>query len=394
MQLAAYDPPRAVTAAELAALGVSGRQRALLLKHDALPSPPFPFEYYATPSLVSLAPDRGPAAGGFTVTVRGRGFRALTHGGVAGGGGRAAQPVCRFGATAAAATVASDAVVRCVAPWGVGGRRSRVSLALNGVDAAADGLWLTFEGRSRAHVVAATLADDATAVSLRFGTPTDRGGATPGLSDCTPLLTNASLALVGGAAAQCAWPSARELRVHLGAAAPLRAGDAISVRAGVIAPRGWAGSCADEGELCASGGATVRPRRARGAAGRAHLRARRRRRLRYRHTRRLSLGGRRRPRPQLHVARRGDRSALAAAATAAAAAADDTAAAPPPPSPPPPSPPPPSPPPPAPPPPSRPPRRRRRRRPRRREGRRRRPRRRLSRRRRRRRRRRPRRRRR
>ena len=175
----------------------------------------------------------------------------------------AAQPVCRFGTTAAAATVASDALVRCVAPWGVGGRRSRVSLALNGVDAAADGLWLTFEGRSRAHVVAATLADDATAVSLRFGTPTDRGGATPGLSDCAPLLTNASLALVGGAAAQCAWPSARELRVHLGAAAPLRAGDAISVRAAVIAPRGWAGSCAGEGELCPPAARPSARRRAR-----------------------------------------------------------------------------------------------------------------------------------
>ena len=231
MQLAAYDPPRAVTAAELAALGVSGRQRALLLKHDALPSPPFPFEYYATPSLVLSRPtaDRRRR---LHRTVRGRGFRALTHGGVAGGNGRAAQPVCRFGTTAAAATVASDALVRCVAPWGVGGRRSRVSLALERRRRGGRRLWLTFEGRSRAHVVAATLADDATTVSLRFGTPTDRGGATP--ASRTARLSRQRVARPRRRRPRPdAWPSARELRVRLGAAAPLRAGDAIAVRARV-----------------------------------------------------------------------------------------------------------------------------------------------------------------
>ena len=52
------------------------------------------YRYFEPPSISSLLPDHGPAAGGFTVTVRGVGFDRM-----AGQGNRpvASDSLCRFG---------------------------------------------------------------------------------------------------------------------------------------------------------------------------------------------------------------------------------------------------------------------------------------------------------
>ena len=97
------DRDRAPALATALALTVDGGE-------DYLDEATVPFTFYSPPTVSSIAPADGPAAGGFVVTVRGEGFGRL-------GLGAAADARCRFGATVTAVhRIVNGSYLECASP--------------------------------------------------------------------------------------------------------------------------------------------------------------------------------------------------------------------------------------------------------------------------------------
>ena len=97
------DRDRAPALATALALTVDGGE-------DYLDEAAVPFTFYSPPTVSSIAPADGPAAGGFVVTVRGEGFGRL-------GLGAAADARCRFGTTVTAVhRIVNGSYLECASP--------------------------------------------------------------------------------------------------------------------------------------------------------------------------------------------------------------------------------------------------------------------------------------
>ena len=228
---------------------------------------PLQFSFYSPPVLLASAPAGGQAAGGTLVELRGHGFAALNATG-ANSSSTVAAAACRFGLATVRATVVDEQTVRCVSPWGVGGARVPLSLALNGLDfnsgfdsgfhsgelqdgheppsldgSATDGntseLFFAYEDVRAPQLIEAIF--DATGSRLRLAfdlVPTNMGGASGALSDCSGLFTAATRAsMLSGAS--CYWESTSLLVVSLVAGCTVQPGDALELLQGILAPRHW-----------------------------------------------------------------------------------------------------------------------------------------------------------
>ena len=262
--------------------------------------PPAQFVYYSPPTLMSSYPRHGAADGGMAVTIFGSGFATLVPNSSTSelsGSADVALVACRFGRRVVAASVVSDSLMVCAAPWGAGGARATVSVALNGLDfvhvlgnssdaalpilmapsatnnetgssatngnttsnltnastIVADGfgssvslllrqprLTFAYEGSRAPRLTRASFDPSGARVHVLFDAlPTDMGANGGTLSDCSSLITTATLTnLLQGAS--CFWQSDSELVISLSPQSTLVVGDSIELRPGALGVRSGA----------------------------------------------------------------------------------------------------------------------------------------------------------
>jgi hypothetical protein len=222
------------------------------------------FNYYIPPYLATIMPTRGGAQGGTTITISGMGFSSLAPEYPI----RASFMRCRFGSEVQRQPplAHSDTSVVCNTTWGPNGARP-VSLALNGATFVtrltefggsaqatnADVPQFTFVGLHPPALLEVFFDQAGTKLNVRFDSQPTNRGLMNGLGPCSMVLDDAtSMQLRGSALADalCDWVDDSTMFAQLTLYTNASAGMRVGVRANVLWPRSYTGSCNEPDSKC------------------------------------------------------------------------------------------------------------------------------------------------
>lgn len=221
---------------------------------------------FVPPYLASVSPTSGAASGGTLVTLRGTGFTSFDSADEA---LRTSLLRCKFGDVVQQQPPAwhTDTEVVCNSTWGADGAQP-VTLTLNGktfktrrstsvTSPIANESALphfTFEGLHPPSLVDVYFDTEGTMLVARFDSqPTNRGGMN-GLMPCRAVMDEVTVARLQGSGESdvlCDWLDGSSLVAFLSMSTAAAAGMTVSLKAHVLWPQNYGGSCTDAHTKCA-----------------------------------------------------------------------------------------------------------------------------------------------